>query len=177
VPAQAPPATPGKPVVPPNRPPPAGGYGYSGWDVPPGYGTGARYPYPAPYQVVTPTLTDPYAVPPPLPRRRRDMGLFVGGVIAVSAGMGMALLGSYFVASAADRIEIYCDMPSTPCAHKTDAPRMTGGALLMAAGAALGAAGVPMWFVGSQYVVEEKKAALRPEVRIGPGGAAVTLRF
>jgi hypothetical protein len=101
-------------------------------------------------------------------------------VVAVVGGMSMALIGSYFVSSAVGRIDVFCDMPSSPCAHKTDEPRLTGGAILMAAGAAIGAAGIPMWFIGSQYVIVpkgEKKPALRVDVRVGAGSAAVGLRF
>jgi hypothetical protein len=125
-------------------------------------------------------LSDPYALPPLPPRRRHDTGLFVGGVFMVSGGMALALLGAYFVSSAAERIDIYCDTPSFPCAHKTDAPRMTGGALLMTVGALASAGGIPMWFVGSRWEVvrkDEKKAALAPEVRVGAGTASLTLHF
>ncbi len=125
-------------------------------------------------------LSDPYALPPLPPRRRKDTGHFVGGVLLVSGGMGIVLAGAYLVASAAERIDIYCDTPSFPCAHKTDAPRMTGGALLMTAGTLAAAAGIPMWFIGSQYVLvpkDEKKAALVPEVRVGAGSASLTFHF
>ena len=114
------------------------------------------------------------------------MGLFVGGVIAVTGGMSAVLLGSYFVASAAGRIDIYCDRPSIPCATKDDGPRMTGGAVVMAIGALAGAAGIPMWLIGSQYVTipasektasEKPTASAVPEVHIGPLGASATLRF
>jgi hypothetical protein len=130
-------------------------------------------PYPAPSQ------PDPYTLPPPLPRRRRDTKLFVGGVVAVTGGMAAVLLGSYFVSTGVGRIEIYCDTPSVPCAYKNDAPRMTGGAVLMIVGAIAGVAGVPMWLFGSQWVVipkgEPASAAWRPRVvplaAMGPGSA------
>jgi hypothetical protein len=111
------------------------------------------------------------------------MGLYVGGVTSVIVGVGAVLLGSYFVASAAGRIDIYCDMPSVPCAYKNDAPRMTGGAVMMALGSVLAAAGIPMWLVGSQYVLvpkgEQPKAEVHalPEVRLGPLGGGLPWRF
>jgi hypothetical protein len=186
VPGQQAPAPPGKPVVPPRAPasPPGLSWTTPG-EVPPGYVNPSPgyypYPYPAPYPAAQPQpVVDPYSLPPLPPRRRKDVGLFVGGVVAVLGGMSMALVGSYFVSSAAGRIEIFCDMPSAPCAHKTDQARLNGGAILMAAGAALGAAGIPMWFIGSQYVVvpkEERQQALQVEVRFGAGGGGAILRF
>jgi hypothetical protein len=103
-------------------------------------------------------------------------------VVSVGAGLTFVLIGSYLVASAADRIPIYCDTPTTPCAFKDDGTRLVGGAIMMAGGTLLGIAGIPMWFVGSRYVTipkgeQEKKAALVPELRLGPGSASVSFRF
>ena len=179
----APPPAPGAPAPPglawlaPGAAPagsaPAGsvppGYAPPGY-APPGYYAG-QYP-------MTPQSS--YVLPEPLPRRRRDGGLFVGGVVAVAGGMAAVLVGAYLVSSAAGAIDIYCDSPSFPCAHKTDAVRLTGGAIMMAGGTALGIAGIPMWLIGSQYVTlptGEKKAALPPEVRVGAGSASVTFHF
>jgi hypothetical protein len=186
------PVTPGKPVVPPTTPALPPGYGAPGagvppgptWtspgELPPGYVAPGYYQAPQ-YPGMQPVpLSDPYALPPLPPRQRKDTGLFVGGVLMVSGGMALALVGSYFVSSAAEAIDIYCDMPSVPCAHKTDAARMTGGALMMTAGALAAVAGIPMWFIGSQYVVvpkDEKKAARQPEVRVGAGSASLSFRF
>ncbi len=171
-PGYAPPgyATPG--AVPP-------GYATPGY-APPGYappGDPASGYYPSPYAMAP---RSSYILPESLPRQRRDTGLFVGGVLAVAGGMAAALVGAYLVSSAAGAIDIYCDTPSFPCAHKTDAVRLTGGAIMMAGGAALGIAGIPMWLVGSQYVTVprgEKKPAFLPEVRVGAGSASATLRF
>jgi hypothetical protein len=108
--------------------------------------------------------------------------------------MAVVLIGSYFVASAAGRIDIFCDQPSIPCAYKNDATRMTGGAITMAVGALIGAAGVPMWVIGAQHVVIPKgsqpvsmgglgPAGLGPpnpsswEVRVGPLSGSVALHF
>jgi hypothetical protein len=94
--------------------------------------------------------------------------------------MATVLTGSYFVASAAGRIEIYCDTPSFPCAYKTDAQRLTGGAIMMTAGTLVAAAGIPMWFVGARYVPDEKKpaqAAPPVDVRVGAGSASLSFRF
>jgi len=158
--------------VPPGYAPP--GYAPPGY-APPGYAPPGYY---AGQYPMTPQSS--YVLPEPLPRRRRDGGLFVGGVVAVAGGMAAVLVGAYLVSSAAGAIDIYCDSPSFPCAHKTDAVRLTGGAIMMAGGTALGIAGIPMWLIGSQYVTlptGEKKAALPPEVRVGAGSASVTFHF
>ena len=51
----------------------------------------------------------------------------------------------------------------------------------MTAGVPAGAAGIPMWFIGSQYVMavpkDEKKASFIPEVRVGAGNGSLTFRF
>lgn len=195
------PVTPGTPVTPPGYGPPGlpppyvpptpapgtlpPGYGAAspGYGVPSRYGTAAPPgyypPYPAP-RAQPPAPFDPYFLPPPPPRRHYDTRLFVGGVTAVVAGMVTVLVGAYVVSSAANRIPIYCDTPSFPCAFKTDTPLLAGGAVMMAAGALVGAAGIPMWIIGSQYVTvpsAEKKAALVPELRVGPGSASVSVSF
>jgi hypothetical protein len=190
VPPAGPPA-PGTPATPGASPPygygyppygyPPYGYGYPppGWtpspgEIPPGYQAGA---------VGSPQLArreESYALPSLPPRRRYSTSLFAGGVVAVGVGMSLVLIGSYLVASAADRINIYCDTPSVPCAYKDDGPRLTAGALMMAGGALVGVAGIPMWLVGSRYVAipdGEHKAARWPELRLGVGTAAVTYRF
>ena len=172
VPASAPApalAPPGVPVTPPVLP------GYA--RLPPGYAPFAWSGPPMRPIVQSETL------PPLPPRRYYSPGLFAGGVVAVGVGMATVLLGSYFVASAPGRIEIYCDTPSFPCAYKTDAQRLTGGAIMMAAGTLVGVAGIPMWFIGARRVVvpDEKKAAraapLPVDVRVGAGTASLRFRF
>jgi hypothetical protein len=186
---------PGAPAAPAQYPPygyppygyPPYGYGYppQGWgpspsEIPPGYQTrGGPTPgiYPA-----GPT-DDSISLPPLPPRRRYSTSLFAGGVVAVAGGMALVLLGSYLVASGADRIDIYCDTPGVPCAYKNDGQRMTAGAVMMAGGALVGIAGIPMWLVGSRFVTiprdetRRKEEALQPELRIGAGTATVSFRF
>jgi hypothetical protein len=110
----------------------------------------------------------------------RSTGLFAGGITAVLGGMAAVLIGSYFVASAAGRIDIFCDQPSIPCAYKNDATRMTGGAITMALGALIGAAGIPMWVIGGQHIIVPKgsqPSSWVPEVRVGPLSGSVVLSF
>ncbi len=165
-PALVPPST---PITPPRLALPRG--------LVPGY---VPYPYRYPYQ---PIVSEAPKLPVPPPRRYYSEGLLAGGVVAVAVGLTSVFIGSYFVASSAGRIEIYCDMPSFPCAYKTDAQRLTGGAIMMAAGGVVGVAGIPMWFIGSRYVFlkDEKKAALGSDppvdVRVGAGRANLIVRF
>jgi hypothetical protein len=173
------------PVRPPVAPPLPSGYPYPypyGYGAPPAYGPPNSYPYagaPA-YQRAD---GEQSPLPPPAPRRRYNNGLFAGGVVALVAGMTSVFIGAYLVSAGTDRIEIYCDSsPSIPCAHKNDASFVGGGAAAMAIGAAVAAAGLPMWFIGSRFVTippgeREKKAAVLPEVRVGAGSASVSLRF
>jgi hypothetical protein len=101
--------------------------------------------------------------------------------------MTAVFVGAYLVSAGTDRIEIYCDTPpSIPCAHKNDAGYVAGGAVTMALGAALAAAGLPMWIVGSRWVPippgerdkdKDKKPALLPELKVGAGNASLTFRF
>jgi hypothetical protein len=179
----------GAPGYPGEAPPVPPGYAASGSYAQPGYGPPGYAPAPGYYPgypgmgAQPPVAHNAYTLPELPPRRRYDTGLFVGGVVAVSGGMALALVGAYLVSSAAGAIPIFCDTPSFPCAYKTDAPRLSGGAVLMAAGAAIGAAGIPMWLIGSQYVTlpkGEKRAATpdpRPELRVGAGNASVTWHF
>jgi hypothetical protein len=130
-----------------------------------------------------PSYVDVLPDPPPPPHRYASPALIAGGVTAVAVGLATVFLGSYFVGSAADRIQIYCDIPSFPCAFKTDGQRLTTGALMVGGGAALAIAGIPMWVLGSRWVLlsDDKKATLRTalpiDVRVGAGAATLSIRF
>ncbi len=95
--------------------------------------------------------------------------------------MAATLVGAFLVSSAVGSIDIYCDSPSFPCAYKTDKPRLAGGVLLMTVGGLAAVAGVPMWVIGSQWIykpqADQKKPALLPELRVGLGSAAISVRF
>ncbi len=171
-PAPTPPTTPVRPPIEPFAP-------FAGVGAPPGLMT-TPPGYAAPYPWAPPMVQAPanVALPPLPPRRYNSPSLFAGGVTAVVVGMSTVLVGSYFVASAPGRIEIYCDTPSFPCAYKTDAQRLTGGAIMMTAGTLIAVAGIPMWFIGARRVVDEKKAAAQPvDVRVGAGTASLSVRF
>lgn len=186
-PPSAQPASPAQPapMTPAPRMAPPGFNWTSPSEIPPGFAMPPGY-YPMPYYGRPTPRPDDYALPPPPPRRRYNTGMWVGGVIMVGAGIATAILGAGLVSSASDRVDIYCDSPSFPCAHKDDDGMKTLGAILMAGGAIMGAAGIPMWLVGSRFVPVTKGApgdpaparpALSPEVRIGPGVASFSLRF
>jgi hypothetical protein len=174
---------PGKPVRPPSSPSVPPGYSYPyPYYPPPAYG---GYAYPQFSTQYPRAEAEHIELPPPAPRRRNDNGLFAGGVIALVGGMSAVFVGAYLVSAGTDRIEIYCDTPpSVPCAHKNDPGFIGGGAVTMALGAALAAAGIPMWIVGSRWVTippgerdKDKKPALLPEVKVGAGSASLTLHF
>lgn len=181
---------PGAPAA-PRAPAPPFGYGapppgaqpappwMSPAEVPPGFP--AQYPayYPMPYPMVAPRQ-DGSELPAPPPRRYRSTGMFVGGVLMVSGGLVAVIAGAALVSSSANRIDIYCDTPSFPCAHKDDAIRKNGGATLMALGGIVGALGIPVWIVGAKMVPvprEERRPAFVPELRVGAGSARLTVSF
>jgi hypothetical protein len=204
-PVGAPPAAqPAPPVAPPAlsppRPGPYGGYPAPGLVYPPGMSPGEippgmAVPYPMPYYYPQPPQgprPSSYDLPEPPPRRRHDAGMFAGGVVLVGAGLVGVISGAVLVSSSANRIDIYCDSPSFPCAHMDDNARKTAGALVMAGGAIMGAVGIPLWLLGSRLVPLGKgpagapgqapapapqRPALQPELRVGAGAATVTLRF
>jgi hypothetical protein len=153
-------------------------------ETPPGYPQPAYaqpYPgyYPMPYPQAVPRQ-ESYVLPPPPPRQHQSTGMFVGGVLMVSGGLVGVIAGAVLVSSSANRIDIYCDSPSFPCAHKDDAARKGAGAAVMTIGALVGAAGIPMWIVGARLVPapkDEKRPALVPDLRVGAGTATVTVSF
>jgi hypothetical protein len=165
------------------------GYGYPppglSWmspnEVPPGFAPNGA-PGLAPQK---PRTVDDYNLPEPPPRRRYNQGMWVGGILMVVGGLASVITGAALVSTSANRIDIYCDSPSFPCAHKDDDSRKTGGVLFMAAGAVVGAAGIPLWLVGSKLVPLGKpdaqpqpgRPALVPEIKVGAGTATVTVRF
>lgn len=186
------PSLPVQPSAPPVAPPAAprpyhpapmpGPMWMSPAEVPPGFAMPPGQ-YPQGYYPPLASRPEDYNLPPPPPRRRHDTGMFASGVVMVSVGVVGAIVGAVMVSSAANRIDIYCDAPSVPCAHKDDDALKTAGALMMAGSAILGAAGIPLWAIGSRMVPVAKdgapppRAARLPELHIGPGTATVLVRF
>jgi hypothetical protein len=108
--------------------------------------------------------------------------MWAGGIVAVAGGLAAVITGAWLVSSSANRIPIYDDTPSFPQAYKDDALRRDGGAWLMAGGAIAGAAGIPLWIVGSKLVPISRddkapRPAFVPELRVGVSGASLSLRF
>lgn len=136
---------------------------------------GATYPYSWDYTQPPPPPPRQidYHLPPPPPRRFNNPGMLAGGVVMIAAGLAGVITGAVLVSTAVNRIDIYCDSPSFPCAHMDDGTRKTGGALLMAGGAVVGALGIPLWIIGAKKVPIVKA----PEVRVGAGTASVMFRF
>jgi hypothetical protein len=153
-------------------------------EVPPGYTVPYYF---APYMMPQAARPASLEIPPLPPRMRHSAGLMAGGILMVAAGTAAVVLGAVLVSSSADRIDIYCDMPSFPCAHEDDQTRKVGGALMMAAGAVVAAAGIPLWVTGARMELvaktpdsaptPPKPAALSPELRVGAGTASLLVRF
>lgn len=157
-------------------PPPAFGPGgvqiISPNELPPGY---------APPLGQVFEVAEPDAPPPPPPRRRNDTRMMIGGIFMVAGGIATVITGAYLISSSRERIDIYCDGPVL-CAQKDDMTRKIGGGVVMALGALISAAGVPMWIIGSKLVLDEraagaKKSASAPILRVGPASASLTLPF
>jgi len=135
---------------------------------------------------------DEYNLPPPPPRRYNSAGMVAGGVVILTKNITTIITNSILISTAANRIDIYCDSPSFPCAHTDDATRKSAGIVFMAGGALLAAAGVPLWLIGARQVplsappagtpvapgapAQPPHASL-PEVRVGLGTASVTVHF
>jgi hypothetical protein len=156
-------------------------------ELPPGYTAPPGYPpgY-SPFAPPPSSYVDLSALPPPPPRQRYNAPMMAMGIVMVGGGLLSVITGSVLVSESTDRIDIYCDTPSSPCAHKDDASRRTGGALMMAIGAAAGAAGIPLWIIGAKMVpaprdekgsAPPKAAQAWPEVRVGAGGVSLVGRF
>lgn len=158
----------------------------SSGELPPGYSVPYYYysPYPMTMgQAFTKPSIELAALPP---RKRHSPGMMAGGIVMVAAGVASVIGGAVLVTQSADRIAIYCDMPSFPCAYEDDMQRKTAGALLMAAGALVAAGGIPLWAIGAKMEVvprpddkgaAPKAGALAPELRVGPGSASLVVRF
>lgn len=169
-PAAAPPALP----VPTFAPQP-----YPTWTAPgpfpPGYPGG--YPGGAMPAYTSPYNPAEYAIPPPPPRRRYSPGMHASGVALVVVGLSSVITGAALISSATNRIDVYCDTPSFPCAHLDDTARRNGGIATMAVGAVMSAVGVPLWIVGSKLVPLAPQAAPAAAIHFGPAQAKLTIRF
>lgn len=147
-------------------------------ELPPGYLPPLGYYPQYPGQ---PTGGDPFTLPPPIPRERYSTGMMVGGILMVVGGFAGTVAGGVLVSSAKERIDIYCDGPFL-CAHKDDDARKTAGGIIMAIGIVTGAAGIPLWIIGSKQIpikkdAEKKQAALEPRLHVGPASAKLSVQF
>jgi hypothetical protein len=99
------------------------------------------------------------------------------------------------VASAKERIDVYCDGPFL-CARIDDNVRKGIGIGTMVAGGVAATVGIPLWIIGGRRVPVRKKegapngtapsepppppaagARLLPELRVGPTSASLAFQF
>ncbi|KYF62949.1 hypothetical protein BE15_04255, partial [Sorangium cellulosum] len=167
-PQQVPQAAPGYP--PPGYPPPGyqGGYApYGGAYPPPGYPPAAAELPPS---------------PPPVPLRRKNPGLMLGGIALTAGGTIAFFAGTGLLASASERYEIYCDFGgfTDVCDTRSDGPRQVAGALISVAGGVMLAVGIPLWIIGGKKVPatdEAPRAPVQTTLSLGPGSATLHTRF
>ena len=169
----APPSQPG--AYSPQQPPPQGQPGY-----PPPYGYGPYYPPPGYY------YPPPQGLPPapaPLPMRRNNTAMMVGGILLTGAGAVGLIVGTVMNASANERYEIYCDDGgySYQCEQRTDEGLLTASWVTMiASGVGLGV-GITFWVIGGRRVpiTEEppQPAAFQPTLSVGVGSASMKMAF
>jgi hypothetical protein len=179
-PPSAPPAKPvaSQPAPPVQAVPTFAPQPYPTWNAPgpfpPGYPGAAMPAYASPYNPAE------YALPPPPPpRQRHNPAMYASGVALVVVGLSSVITGAALISTATNRIDVYCDTPSFPCAHLDDAPRRNGGIAVMAVGAAMAAVGMPLWIVGSKLVLirPAPRAAPAAELRFGPAQARLAVSF
>jgi hypothetical protein len=85
---------------------------------------------------------------------RNSVPLMVTGILLTSVGAIGLVAGGALYASASDRIDVYCDDGSFvyQCQTRDDEDRQVGGAVLMIAGGAALAVGIPLLIVGARKV-------------------------
>lgn len=183
----APPSTPPAPAAPASAPPPV-------WGAPPAWGTQASGPTPPPATPwgQAPPGYAPYGQPynygpggygpppvePPAPTQRASTPMFVAGIVTLSVGGVVAIIGSAVLASSGDEVQVYCDNPdgspgSYPCRTAEDTSGRGLGIGLLVAGGVGVAAGIPLLILGSRRVPADPAVA----VRVGPNGAEVVGSF
>ncbi|WP_437636610.1 hypothetical protein [Sorangium sp. So ce854] len=179
-PQQVPPGAQGYP--PPGYPPP--GYPPPGYP-PPGY-QGGYAPhggaYPPLPQGYSPAAAELPPAPPPVPLKRKNPGLMLGGIALTAGGTIAFFTGTGLLASASERYEIYCDFQgfTNVCETRADRPRQVAGALVSVAGGIMLAVGIPLWIIGGKKVIaadEAPRAQAQTTLSLGPGSATLQTRF
>ncbi|WP_437781839.1 hypothetical protein [Sorangium sp. So ce1097] len=186
----APPQHPGAQGYPPHGYPPHGypphGYpppGYQGGYAPHG---GAYPPHGGAYPPLPPGYPPAAAelppAPPPVPLKRKNPGLMLGGIALTAGGTIAFFTGTGLLASASERYEIYCDSQGfmNVCETRADGPRQVAGALVSVAGGIMLAVGIPLWIIGGKKVLaadEAPRAPAQTTLSLGPGSATLQTRF
>lgn len=114
--------------------------------------------------------------------------MMVSGIVLTSAGVLGLLVGSAVVASAQNKVDVYCDGgfgTAYVCGQRDDDEQMAVGYGLMIGGAVAGAVGIPLWVIGAKKVPAtdepakepEKQSAMVPIVTVGPTSATLRWSF
>lgn len=131
------------------------------------------------------SFDNPYFLVNPVPREPYNTKMMYAGIFGTVGGVSLLLIGSIVLASSRDRIDVYCDGPRL-CGHLDDLVMKNVGLVTMITGGLAGAAGVPLWILGSRKVVVRKKdekgpaaprASAQPELRITGAGASLRWEF
>ena len=190
-------ASPGQPAPPGGAPPYAGPAAPVPGAAPPG----VQPWYPQPPEGVQPWAyypqygygyDNPYLAPPPPPREPYNRTYMIAGITMTVAGVLGLIVGAVVVASAKERIDVYCDGPFL-CARIDDNVRKGVGIGTMIVGGVAATVGIPLWIVGGRRVPVRKKdgapngttpsappaagARLLPELRVGPTSASLAFQF
>jgi len=150
--------------------------------APPGYGQWQGYPnYYAPYGY-NPTT---FQVPPPPRKEPYSQSMTISGILMTVGGTLSVVTGAALLAMSQDRIDVYQDGPAYW--YSMDDPTMKGGGIaMMVIGGAIGIVGTTFWIIGSKPVRvkspttepdAQKDAHHAPMVRVGIGGASLTMPF
>jgi hypothetical protein len=122
----------------------------------------------------------PYVPPPREPFSR---GAMTAGAAMTIGGLSALVAGSIVTTVAHGRVDVYCDGPAL-CAQVDDPKLAQPGLALMIVGGVAAAVGIPLWFYGGRLVPVRKSdaapppgAQAAPVLRVGVGGASLSLRF
>lgn len=159
------------------------------WGAPPGQPAWPAY---APAYPASPSFyqqTEPFSLPPPVPKEAANRKMMITGIVAASTGVATLIAGSILMSIATERIDVYRDGPAY-CCSIDDAPLRNAGIAMLVAGGITATVGVPLWMIGGRRVpirgaTEKPTAApqataptLRaPLLRVGATGASVSWQF
>lgn len=121
--------------------------------------------------------------------KRKSMPMMVSGIVLTSAGVLGVLIGSAVLASAQNKVDVYCEggfgTGAYVCDQRDDEEQMTAGYGVMIGGAVAAAVGIPLWVIGGKKIPatdepakeQDKQTAMVPVVTVGPTSATLRWSF